>query len=111
MINWNKPIETMDGRKARVVETIGPHLSRIIWVEGISLGDVFIVNDEGHRCDDSAPIGQQQIIRNAPVKREGWAIKKKGSDRFWHSLIYSSKENAEKNKPDGGVVFRMEWEE
>lgn len=73
MIDWTKPIETVDGRKARLVEANIEKLEHIVYTYGGS-GDVFIVNPEGVRCDDRAVYSKRQepFIRNARVKREGW---------------------------------------
>lgn len=75
MIDWNKPIETVDGRKARFVFHMGEN-QRIIYVNGMmsDSGDVFLVNDEGYRCDDRAIYSKRQepFIRNALVKRKAW---------------------------------------
>ena len=81
MIDWNKPIETVDGRKARLIETNAtePGIWHIVYVSSIAdpygFGDVFIVNNEGYLCDDRTmgrKYSQEPFIRNAPVKREGW---------------------------------------
>jgi len=70
MIDWNKPIETVDGRAARLVETNIEKLQHIVYVYGKS-DDVFLVDPEGYRCDDRAIYSKRQepFIRNAPVKR------------------------------------------
>ncbi|MFN8992983.1 MAG: hypothetical protein ACK5X3_04865, partial [Pseudomonadota bacterium] len=68
MIDWNKPIETVDGCEARF---IGPEPlaslpeARIVHVKDRknapwSCGDVFLVNDEGYRCDDRAIYSKRQ---------------------------------------------------
>ena len=77
MIDWNKPIETVDGRKARVIETHRQELWRLVWVEAEfeGPGDVYLVNAEGCRCDSrSIEMGLQmsQFIRNVRVKRKAW---------------------------------------
>lgn len=119
MIDWDKPIETVDGRKARLVETHHKELWwHLVWAasdyEGP--GDVYMVNAEGCRCDSrSIEMGLQtsQFIRNVPVKREGWVIKFKGKDRLWDFHIYSSEETAVMHVPAGTVheVVRIQWEE
>jgi len=92
MIDWNKPIETVDGRKARVIEHLpdppgdpndeGYFVPRMVWVESArarGFGDVFLVTDRGVRCDDTAwrarssvPQIREPFIRNVRGKREGW---------------------------------------
>ena len=94
MINWDKPIETVDGRKALVIglhpeppgdpNDEGHFVPRMVWVESARnhlFGDVFLVMPNGVRCDDTAwrarpsvPEMREPIIRNAPVKREGWVL-------------------------------------
>ena len=98
MINWDKPIETIDGRKARVIglhpeprgnpDDEGYFVPRMVWVESKSnhlFGDVFLVSDGGVRCDDTAwrarpslPEMRDPIIRNVPIKREGWVVARAG---------------------------------
>ncbi len=80
MIDWNKPIETVDGRGAKLLSCVMPvggdySSGRAVYVAappGAVFGDVFLVDEEGFRCDDSAPIPRLQIIRNARVKRKAW---------------------------------------
>ena len=86
MIDWDRPIETVDGRKARLVETHRQELWLLVWVEAEfeGPGDVYLVNAEGCRCDSrSIEMGLQtsQFIRNVPVKIEGWAVVKHYPDR------------------------------
>lgn len=74
MIDWTKPIETVDGRAARLVEAVIEKLQHIVYVYGKS-DDVFLVDPEGYRCDDRITyMGKRQelFIRNVRVKREGW---------------------------------------
>jgi len=115
MIDWKKPIETVDGRAAKV-------LSRGYWrngetycvvqVENPETGDseILIVNPTtgyGH----AAIAASTTSIRNAPVKREGWVVKYKDQDRLWDYRIFSSEEIAIGNSPVQTVVVRMQWEE
>lgn len=92
MIDWNKPIETVDGRAARVIAHLpdppgdpndeGYFVPRMVWVESArahGFGDVFLVTDRGVRCDDTAwrarpsvPEVREPFIRNARVKRKAW---------------------------------------
>lgn len=76
MIDWNKPIETVDGRKAKL-------LSRGYWrngetycvvqVENPETGDseILIVNPTT-RYGHAALAGSNAVIRNARVKRKAW---------------------------------------
>ncbi len=94
MIDWDKAIETVDGRKALVIGSHpeprgdpndeGYFVPRMVWVESArahGFGDVFLVTDRGVRCDDTAwragpsvPQIREPIIRNVRVKREGWVV-------------------------------------
>jgi hypothetical protein len=83
MIDWNKPVETVDGREAKIIGR-SPYAScgtvflpMIIWVSPEipgCVGNVFLVNNEGIRCDDRTVYSgrQEPIIRNVKVKKEGW---------------------------------------
>lgn len=112
MINWDKPIETIDGRKARLVESNIEKLQHIVYVYGNS-DDVFIVDSEGYRCDDRAIYSKRQepFIRNVRVKREGWVVKYKGINHIHDDQIYPSEESAISEIPVGCVVVRIQWEE
>ena len=106
MIDWTKPIETVDGRKARLVLHMDEN-QRIIYVNGMmsESGDVFLVNDEGYRCDDRAIYSKRQepFIRNARVKREGW-VNIYG--------VYKTEEEAKKAcVADSGRHRFVRWEE
>jgi hypothetical protein len=77
MIDWTKPIETVDGRKARKLRTELRELWHLVYVPSDSTGDVFLVNAEGFRCDDRKPKyphHNPQFIRNVKVKKEGWVL-------------------------------------
>ena len=78
MIDWDKPIETVDGCKALLITTNATepgiwHMVHVLGGPG-RCGDVFIVNHEGYRCDDRAIYSKRQepLIRNARVKRKAW---------------------------------------
>jgi hypothetical protein len=76
MIDWTKPIETMDRRRVKRVADLAC-AGTVIYVYPVSpdnRGDSFIVNHEGYRCDDRALYSarQEPFIRNVKVKREGW---------------------------------------
>ena len=80
MIDWDKPIETVDGRGAKIIARLpnAADAPTMVWIESDrnGFGDVFLVNNEGYRCDDRALFSarQEPFIRNAPVKREGWVL-------------------------------------
>ena len=113
MIDWNKPIETVDGREAKFIKEIMTGCIVYVLQQSGRRGDVFLVNDKGCRRDDRASDSEQEkpFIRNAPVKREGWVVKYKGKDRLWDGHIYSSEKSAVDNSPVQAVVIRIQWEE
>ena len=100
MIDWTKPIETVDGRKARLVLHMDEN-QRIIYVNGMmsESGDVFLVNDEGYIYSKR----QEPFIRNVRVKREGW-VNIYG--------VYKTEEEAKKAcVADSGRHRFVRWEE
>lgn len=74
MIDWNKPIETVDGRKARKIQTVQNELWNIVFVPGENFGDVFLINADGFICGDRTNLRQanRPFIRNVRVKRKAW---------------------------------------
>ncbi len=110
MIDWNKPIQAMDGRKVTVCRAVisrSGEGAKVVYVApppGAVFGDVFLVDEKGFRCDDSAPEKPVQIIRNAPVKREGWVN---------IYAVHETKEDAEKACADlsGKCARFVRWEE
>ena len=81
---------------------------------GAVFGDVFLVDEKGFRCDDSAPEEPMQIIRNAPVKREGWArvISNNGLPLMAGDVVFSEKASAEVAcQKLGGIPAFITWEE
>ena len=115
MIKWDEPIQAIDGRHARVISRLtgfpdDSFTPTVVWIEGdtnaIGFGDVFLVNNRGVRCDDRAlfSMRQEPIIRNAPVKREGW-VNIYG--------VYKTEEEAKKAcvDEDRGCHRFVRWEE
>lgn len=111
MIDWNKPIETVDGLPARVISTD---------YKGYNGLPLHVVQIETRHCsgigyykEDGTPHTTCNYIRNVRVKREGWVIKFKGEDRLWDFQIYSSEKNAVMYVPAGTVheIVRIQWEE
>jgi hypothetical protein len=88
MIDWTKPIETVeDGQPARVLGLLAlampslpiePDGPMMVWVKSDvnGLGNIFLVDNSGFRCDDRALFSFRQgpFIRNVKVKREGWVL-------------------------------------
>ena len=117
MIDWDKPIETVDGCKADLIQTntTEPGIWHMVHVLGGPgrYGDVFLVNDEGYRCDDRAIYSKRQepFIRNALVKREGWVHVRRGTSLLGDYRIFSTETDARKAASFSEQVVRMEWEE
>ena len=118
MIDWTKPIETVDGRRAKVLSGVmlaSDHTrARAVYITppaGGNFGDVVLVNDNGFRCDDNALLKTEQIIRNAPVKREGWVMKREG----WVNIYAVHKTEAAaiqcRSQHEGVVTRFVRWEE
>ena len=124
MIDWNKPIETVDGRKALVIGSHpeprghpydeGYFVPRMVWVESTRshlFGDVFLVMPSGVRCDDTAwrarpsvPEVREPIIRNARVKREGWV-------NIYHVHKTEAAAIQCRSQNEGVVTRFVRWEE
>jgi hypothetical protein len=134
MIKWDKPIQAMDGRHARVIahlpdppgdpNDLGFFTPTMVWVQSATngFGDVFLVNNRGVRCDDTAKSARclltdisQPFIRNAPMKREGWGrVIKSGAGMPMQQsdVIFSTKESAEAAcEKLGGYPAFMVWYE
>ena len=115
MIDWDKPIETVDGRGAKV-------LSRGYWrkgeiycvvaVEDPETGDskILIVNPTtGY--GQAAPVALNASIRNVRVKREGWVLKRKGMNILGDYRVHETEKQAWEACSDDGEPLRIEWEE
>ena len=119
MIDWTKRIQTVDGRKAKVLTSITPVGSDdpagwAVYVAappGGVFGHVFLVDGQGFRCDDDAPIQRQQIIRNARVKREGWVLKGERINRLSDYRVFETEKDAREAIISDEIIARMEWEE
>lgn len=130
MIKWDEPIQAMDGREARVIAHLpdaprdpndeGFFVPTMVWVatDSNGFGDVFLVNDRGVRCDDTAvrarrlvPEMRAPFIRNAPVKREGWALRRKGINLLSDYRVFETEKAAKEAISSDEIVARMEWEE
>ena len=119
MIDWTKPIETVDGRKARLVETHSENLWHIVYAnpDPASCGskpDVFLVDFEGYRCDNRAIYSKRQepFIRNARVKRKAWVSLR----CIEFAQMADTKDGIEsqisqRDRDNGWVACYVEWEE
>lgn len=111
MIDWDKPIETVDGRRAKVLTCVaaGEKHGRSVYItpkDDFGFGDVFIVDDEGYRCDDRAIYSKRQepFIRNARVKREGWV-------NIYHVHETEAAAIQCRSQNEGVVTRFVRWEE
>ncbi len=141
MIKWDKPIQAMDGRHARVIAHLpdppgdpndpGFFTPTMVWVQSATngFGDVFLVNNRGVRCDDTVKAARcllteigQPFIRNARVKREGWVLMRPSSasidgryladDRVYGSEAEAKSAKASWYSSDPGVEpVYLTWEE
>jgi hypothetical protein len=107
MIDWTKPIETVDGRKARKITTAQNELWNIVFVPGENFGDVFLVSAEGFICGDRTDLGAKRypFIRNVKVKKEGWTHALNGA------VVFSRREIAEGQALPGEIIYKITWEE
>ena len=140
MIDWTKPIETVeDEQPARVMgllslamepSPIKPDESgfepMMVWVESDrnGLGNIFLVDNRGFRCDDRALFSarQEPFIRNVKVKKEGWVLMRPSSasmdgryladDRVYASEAEAKSAKANWYGADPGVKpVHLTWEE
>jgi hypothetical protein len=130
MIDWTKPIETVDGRKAlRLAKGVDEAWHCVFVGPGaassFALPDVFLVDNGGFRCDDRAIYskGQEPFIRNVKVKKEGWVLMRPpvGTPINLSALlatnhVYPSEEEARKAMDcyfvePGTKPVHLKWEE
>ena len=128
MIDWTKPIETTeDGTPARVLGLLSLSMASspltpdadgfepmMVWIKGDrngGWGNIFLINNQGYRCDDRALFSarQEPLIRNVPVKREGWINVYGFATMSW---VFKTEIEA-KHAGDGKqfATLRIEWEE
>ncbi len=121
MIDWDKPIETVDGREARF---IGPEPlaslpeARIVHVKNrkhapLACGDVFLVNNQGYRCDDRASDSEREepFIRNVRIKRVAWCLVSPKYCIINRNEYYRTEELAREAAFPHERIAKMEWEE
>jgi hypothetical protein len=70
MIDWTKPIETMEGWKAKVVSTDYKTYHSILYVVQIDRPSAFSVLV--WYKENGQPYGTETLLRNVKVKKEGW---------------------------------------
>jgi len=129
MIDWNKPIETVDGRKVAVLMVNAVHIGMT------GAKPVAIVKIEGGREDGSEWFSTYPMcgivppnldipqLLNVRVKREGWVLRRPLGEleggvvaalavRYVFPTENEAKEAMKYyTLPDGVVPVRMQWEE
>ena len=118
MIDWDKPIETVDGRAAKL---LSPGYWRngetycVVQVENPETGNseiLIVIPTSG--CGHAAIAASTTVIRNAPVKREGWGrVTSNGGLPFMiGDVVFSEKASAEAAcQKLGGIPAFITWEE
>lgn len=107
MIDWDKPIETEDGRPARVISRdyriTRYGICMMVQIEEAEYSHTASYTLQG----DPTLIGPK--LRNRKTKREGWInIYDGGLGKIIHSAEATAKAFA---KPDVKATIKIEWEE
>ena len=112
-IDWDKPIEDMEGNPARVISedyrtTSG--FARIVQVELRGKSQVHSVDKKGFHTEGFHTAFRSQQIRNRKTKREGWI------NIFpdqWVGCSHGSEEAARRHPNAKGAIatIKIEWEE
>jgi hypothetical protein len=112
MIDWNKPIETVDGLPARVISTDYKRYDGlplyVVQIEARHFSHIAYYKEDGN------PHATCDRIRNVRVKREGWALVRRehGAPVFSSDWVYASKKAAEEDRElKGGIPAFVTWEE
>ncbi len=106
MIDWDKPIETLDGYPAWVIAMNyrrGGDKLRVVQIEYSEF------DATGYYHQDGEPALGSPKIRNRKTKREGW-INIYRDDRTGET-IYKTKEDAEGSSTFKIATVKIEWEE
>ncbi len=130
MIDWTKPIETTeDGAPARVLGLLSLSMASspltpdadgfepmMVWVKGDrngGWGNIFLINNQGYRCDDRALFNarQEPFIRNVRVKRKGWVLKRKNVALLGDYRVFETEKDAFEASSLSEQLIRIEWEE
>ena len=106
MIDWTKPIETMEGWPAKVVSRDYKTVTRTLFLVQIErpFSGRTSLSCLGWYQEDGRPWETERHIRNAPVKREGW-VNIYG--------VYKTEEDAKRAcvDPDRNCHRFVRWEE
>jgi hypothetical protein len=108
MIDWTKPIETMEGWKAKVVSTDYKTISSTLYL--VQMERPSGASILGWYREDGRPWETQTLLRNVKVKKEGWL---NVFPNRWVGTIYESKEVALRHPNAKGALdtIKIEWEE
>jgi hypothetical protein len=120
MIDWTKPIETMEGWKAKVVSTDYKTISSTLYL--VQMERPSGASILGWYREDGRPWETQALLRNVKVKKEGWVLIRLSSasmdGRYLHNgRVYASEAEAKSAKTnwygaDPGVKpVYLTWEE
>ena len=110
-IRWDEPIETIEKHPARVLSRnfrIGPESHIVVQIDRGDFSSVAVVSEDG-----TLRIGDYRTrLRNVPVKRQGWMLKKKGAIAVSDERIFLSEKEAKRAmSPDDECLVHGEWEE
>ena len=108
MIDWTKPIETMEGWNAKVVSTDYKTISSTLYL--VQMERPSGASILGWYREDGRPWETQTLLRNVKVKKEGWL---NVFPNRWVGTIYESKEVALRHPNAKGALdtIKIEWEE
>jgi hypothetical protein len=120
MIDWTKPIETMEGWKAKIVSTDYKTISSTLYL--VQMERPSGASILGWYREDGQPWETQTLLRNVKVKKEGWVLMRPSSasmdgryltdDRVYASEAKAKSANANWYGADFGVKpVRITWEE
>ena len=121
MIDWSKPIETMEGWKAKVVSTDYKTISSTLYL--VQMERPSSASILGWYREDGQPWETQTLLRNVKVKKEGWVLMRPPiealvslSGILAHTYVFPS-EDAARNGMDyykvepGTKPVYLTWEE
>ena len=118
MIDWTKPIETMEGWPAKVVSRDYKTVTRTLFLVQIErpFSERTSLSCLGWYQEDGRPWETDRHIRNVPVKREGWMAVYRDKTREGvrdSSPLYDTLEECTKlcGANEVAAYAKVEWEE
>lgn len=105
-IDWEKPIETVDGKPAWIISTNYRYADEKLTVMQIEYSNF---DATGYYYQNGEPAFGSAKIRNRKTKREGW-INIHRHDRTGEA-IYKTKEEAENSAVRKITTIKIQWEE